>query len=168
MSRKNVDVWANYNLGITKKEVQNSTLPQIQNSESSQLQTSEIVKVQTSEISETQNSETPKFQTSEDSNIENYKITKLQNSSTPEFQTSEITDVQSSESSQFHNSTIVETTIRASSKNGKKRKLSYRDMGWEQLTSYLSPRARKKLGDKSHKEKKDISLILDELILNNL
>lgn len=157
---KPVNIWGNYNIDVPKLEEQNPTIPKLQNSESSQLHNSTIT--------EFYNSESAKVQTFESPQVQPSKSLEDINSAISEVQTSEPSQLQNSESLQLQTSEIVNSNVKNNLKNGKKRKLSYKDMGWEQLTSYLSQRARKKLGDKSYREKRDISLILDELILNHL
>lgn len=86
----------------------------------------------------------------------------------PNIQKFENADVQTSENVNVHKSTseIKKNTLNKG-KNGRK-KPAYRDMGWLPLTMYLSPKAKKKLSDKGYREQRNLSEVLDELILTNL
>ena len=157
---KSVNPWGNYSIEIPEQETPNYRPSEFQTSELPQLQNSKIAELQQFESLQVQNSEPPKVQTSESPEGRNSVISTSQTFAIADSQTSELPQLQNSTSSNF--------SAKNNQQNGKKRKPSYRDRGWEQLTSYLSPRARKKLGDKSYKDKRDISLILDELIINHL
>ncbi len=98
-------------------------------------------------------------------NSENVNVQKFEN---PNVQTSENIEMQTDENVNVQKSTFsVKKNTLNKGKNGRK-KPAYKDMGWLPLTMYLSPRAKKKLSDKGYKEQKNLSEILDELILNNL
>lgn len=101
----------------------------------------------------------------ENSNFENPDIQKSENA---KLQTSENVEIQTGKNVNVQNTTpeLKKNTLNKG-KNGRK-KPAYKDMGWLPLTIYLSSRAKKRLGDKGYKEQKNLSEILDELILNNL
>lgn len=98
--------------------------------------------------------------TSENPDIQKFKNANVQTSENVEIQTDKNVNVQKSISE-------VKSNTLNKGKNGRK-KPAYKDMGWLPLTAYLSPRAKKRLSYISYKEQKNLSEIIDELILNNL
>lgn len=98
--------------------------------------------------------------TSENSDIQKFKNANVQTSENVEIQTNENVNIQKSIPE-------VNKNNLNKGKNGKK-KLSYTDRGWQPITTYLSPRAKRKLAYQGYKEQRNLSEILDELILNNL
>lgn len=101
---------------------------------------------------ESPNSENPDIQKIENANVQTFDDV--------EMQTGKNVNVQKSISE-------VKSNTLNKGKNGRK-KPAYKDMGWLPLTAYLSPRAKKRLSYISYKEQKNLSEILDELIINNL
>lgn len=98
--------------------------------------------------------------TSENPDVQKFKSTNVQISENVEMQTGKNVNVQKSISE-------IKNNTQNKGKNGRK-KPAYKDMGWLPLTAYLSPRAKKRLSYISYKEQKNLSEILDQLILNNL
>ena len=141
---KNVNVWHNYDINIPKNDATES--------KNLDLQTFESVQVQNSTLADLQTFASPQVQTFESTNLPNYTSLDLQT-----FESLKDTEYRS-----------IDKENSKQEKQKKNKKLSYKDRGWFQMTAYVSQKSKKKLYDKAHKEEKDISFIIDELIINKL